>query len=269
MDIENDKYKLLHGDCHERLNDIEDNSLDLIISSPPYDSIRDYNSKWQLDLSKLGSQLYQKAKDGCVCAIIIQDGSKDFAKSLTSFKLAVDWCDNHSWRLFETCIYYRHGRPGAWWSKRFRVDHEYIFFFLKGDRPKYFNKEPLKIKSIHPGSGFHGTQRTTDGLLNRRVSSNKTEKTKCRGTIWKYSTSNTERNKIKMQHPATFPDALALDIIKCFSKEGDKVLDPMFGSGTTVRMALTQKRYGMGIEINDEYFDIARKICEKETNQIF
>jgi hypothetical protein len=64
--------------------------------------------------------------------MVIQDSTKDFAKSLTSFRTIVDWCDNIGFRLFECNIYNRQGTEGAWWKQRFRVDHEYMPIFLKG-----------------------------------------------------------------------------------------------------------------------------------------
>jgi len=83
--------------------------------------------------------------------MVIQDQTKNFGKSLTSFKTIVDWCDSFGFKLFETVIYRKYGAEGAWWNKRFRVDHEYVPIFLKGERPQYFNKEHLKIPSKHGG----------------------------------------------------------------------------------------------------------------------
>ena len=82
---------------------------------------------------------------------------------------------------------------------------------------------------------------------------------KCRGTVWNYSTSNSEGNRLKLKHPATFPDKLAEDLILCFSKAGDVVLDPMCGSGTTCVMAMQTDRLYVGIDVSAEYCGIARR----------
>jgi len=87
---------------------------------------------------------------------------------------------------------------------------------------------------------------------------------KCRGTVWQYSTSNTEGNRLKLQHPATFPDKLAEDLILCFSEPDEIVLDPMCGSGTTCVKAYINHRRYIGIEVSDEYCTIARKRIENE-----
>jgi len=117
--------QILQGDCVKELSGLESGFIDFTLFSPPYDGIRDYKENWQLDFTKLGQELYRVTKDGGVCAVVIGDGTKNFAKSLSSFRLAVNWVDQIGWKLFETCIYKRDGNPGAWWKQRFRVDHEY------------------------------------------------------------------------------------------------------------------------------------------------
>ncbi len=133
-------------------------------------------------------------KDGGICAVVIGDGTKDFAKSLTTARLTVDWCDNVGWRLFEQCIYFRDGNPGAWWSQRFRVDHEYILLFLKGKKPKTFDKTSLMVPSKHAGKIYSGTDRLTNGGF-KEIVPKEVNPTKCRGTVWRYSTSNSEGNR--------------------------------------------------------------------------
>lgn len=256
---------LIEGDCTRVLDDIPDDTFALTVFSPPYDGIRDYASDWSLDYQKLGSDLLRTSVDGGVCAVVIGDGTKNFAKSLTTFRWAVDWCDRIGWRLFECCIYSRHGNPGAWWSQRFRVDHEYILIFFKGKRPRVFDKEPLMIASKHAGKVYSGTDRLTSGKF-KRIEPKPVNDKKCRGTIWPYSTSNTEGNRLKLKHPATFPDRLAADLIQCFSTEGDLVLDPMVGSGTTCVAAANLGRDYVGIEVSPEYAAIAKQRIAREVH---
>ncbi len=243
-----------------------DNSVDLSVFSPPYDGIRDYKKGWIFDFYTLGKNLHRITKEGGVCAVVIGDGTKNFAKSLTTFKLAVDWCENAGWRLFETCVYRRDGNPGAWWNSRFRVDHEYILLFFKGERPKTFNKEPLMVPSKHAGKIYAGTDRLTSGKF-KKITPKAVNPLKCRGTVWQYKTSNTEGNRLKLKHPATYPDKLAEDLILCFSNPGDMVLDPMCGSGTTCVMAVRNQRQTIGIEINEDYCLIAEQRIKTETSQ--
>lgn len=258
---------IIQGDCVRVLSEMSDGSVDLSVFSPPYDGIREYKKNWSFDFAGLGKQLFRVTKDGGVVATIIGDGTKNFAKSLTSFRLAVNWVDEIGWKMFETVIYKRDGNPGAWWNKRFRVDHEYIFIFFKGERPKTFHKEHLMIPSKHAGKVYLGTDRLTNGGF-RKIEPKSVNPMKCRGTVWNYATSNSERNKIKLQHPATFPDKLAEDLILCFSKEGDTILDPMCGSGTTCIMAKKNRRLYKGIEISKEYCDIANTLLNNITSDI-
>lgn len=254
---------ILTADCLTALADFPPDSIDLTVFSPPYDSIRDYNKNWSFDFSTLGRELYRVTKDGGMAAVVIGDGTRAFAKSLTSFRLAVTWCDEVGWRLFETCIYKRDGNPGAWWRGRFRVDHEYILLFFKGARPATFHKELLMVPSKHAGKVYSGTDRLTGGGF-KRITPKAVNPLKDRGTVWQYATSNTEGNRLKLKHPATFPDKLAQDLILCFSNPGDIVLDPMCGSGTTCVMAARHQRRYIGIDISDEYSTIVRARVKAE-----
>lgn len=256
---------IIQADALEALGNLPGGIVDLTVFSPPYDGIRDYGKNWTLDYQTLGDRLFRATTHGGVCAVVIGDGTKNFAKSLTTFRWAVDWVDRVGWRLFECCIYQRHGNPGAWWSQRFRVDHEYILIFFKGDRPRHFDKTTLMVPSKHAGKVYTGTDRLTNGGF-KKIEPKAVNEMKCRGTLWEYATSNTEGNRTKLEHPATYPDRLAEDLIQCFSKPGDLVLDPMCGSGTTCVMAAKLRRDFLGIEINEEYHKIALKRMEEEVN---
>ncbi len=246
------------------LNDIPNNSIDLVLTSPPYDDMRTYKG-FLLDLDSLGQQIYRVLKPSAIAVLIMQDRTKNWGKTLTTFKTIVSWCDL-GFSLFECPIYHRKGNPGAWWSKRFRVDHEYIPIFVKGTKPKYFDKRHLMVKSKHAGELWTGTQRLSSGKTVRRTG--QTKDTKCRGTIWSYITSNAEGNRIKSEHPATFPDRLAQDIILCFSRVNDIVLDPLIGSGTVAVMSKKNNRQFIGIDISMEYCIIARQRLKEEGKEL-
>lgn len=256
--------RILKADCLKALAGFPAESVDLTVFSPPYDGIRDYKKNWKFDFAALGERLFRVTKDGGTAVVVIGDGTKNFAKSLTSFRLAVNWADSAGWKLFETVIYKRDGNPGAWWNQRFRVDHEYILIFFKGRKPKSFHKEHLMIPSKHAGKTYSGTDRLTNGGF-KIIEKKQVNPLKCRGTVWQYAASNTEGNRLKLRHPATFPDKLASDLILCFSEPGDLVLDPMCGSGTTCVAAKQNGRKYIGIEISGEYCEIARARLKNET----
>jgi site-specific DNA-methyltransferase (adenine-specific) len=244
---------------------LPDKSIDLVVTSPPYDNVRNYNG-FSYDLHAAGKEIYRILKEGGIAVMVIQDQTKNFGKTLTSFRTIVDWCDNIGFKLFETVIYKKHGAEGAWWTKRFRVDHEYMPIFLKGYKPQYFDKEHLKIPSKHGGKTMTGcATRLTNGqtLKSKKVFINPL---KCRGTIWDYTTCG-DGTKLKHEHPATFPDKIPHDIIKCFCPKNGIVLDPYIGSGTTALAAINLERNYIGFDISEEYCDLAKKRISLESNR--
>ena len=254
--------EIICGDVIEVMKKFPSNSVDIVVMSPPYDAIRDYKG-FSLNLHAAGKEIYRVLKDGGVVAMVIQDQTKNFGKTLTSFRTIVDWCDSFGFRLFETVIYRKYGAEGAWWNKRFRVDHEYVPIFLKGERPQYFNKEHLKIPSKHGGKTMTGGgTRLTNGVrINTR--SITINPMKCRGTIWEYLTAG-DGSRLKHQHPATFPNQLPYDFIQCFCPPRGVVLDPFVGSGTTIVAAKNLGHKYIGIDITPEYCAIAEKRIKEE-----
>lgn len=249
-------------DCVEAMRKLPDNSIDLVVTSPPYDGIRKYKG-FNYDLHATGKEIKRVLKEGGIAVMVIQDQTRNFGKSLTSFRTIVDWVDSHGFKLFETVIYRKYGAEGAWWNKRFRVDHEYIPVFLKGERPQYFNKDFLKIPSKHGGKTMTGGgTRLTNGvrIATRSITINLM---KCRGTIWEYMTAG-DGTRLKHEHPATFPDKLPYDFIQCFCPKNGIVLDPYVGSGTTALAAIQLERNYIGFDISEEYCDLARKRIGEE-----
>ena len=254
--------KIICEDNITYLKTLPDECIDFVITSPPYDALRDYNG-YKLDLHGLGVELLRVLKDGGICVMVIQDYTRDFAKSLTSFRTIVDWCDNIGFRLFECNIYNRQGTEGAWWKKRFRVDHEYMPIFLKGKRPQYFDKENIKIPSKHGGKVMTGANiRTKNGQTGSRKV--KINPTKCPGTVMSFGNTCGGESKLKSKHPAVFPNMLAYDMIECFCPKDGIVIDPFNGSGTTTLAAKCLGRKYIGIDVSEEYNQIARERLETE-----
>jgi len=254
--------QIVTSDNIEYLKGLPDNCIDMVVTSPPYDRLRDYNG-YSLDLHAVGEQLFRILKDGGICVMVIQDSTVDFAKSLTSFRTIVDWCDSIGFRLFECSIYHRQGTEGAWWKQRFRVDHEYMPIFLKGKRPQYFNKENLKIPSKHANKVMTGANiRTKNGKTGSRKI--KINPTKCPGTVMSFGNTCGGESKLKSQHPAVFPNMLAYDMIECFCPVGGLVLDPFNGSGTTTLAAKCLERNYIGIDVSEQYNQIAIRRLNEE-----
>jgi len=254
-------------DCVEGMKQLPPNCIDMVVTSPPYDGIRKYKG-FTYDLHATGKEIFRVLKDGGIAVMVIQDQTRDFAKTLTSFRTIVDWCDNIGFRLFETVIYRKYGSEGAWWKNRFRVDHEYMPIFMKGARPQYFNKEPLKVKSKHGGKVMTGSgSRRTDGVTNKTVT-RMINKNKCRGTVWDYLMAG-DKDPLKRKHPAPFPDKIPYDFIQCFCPTGGIILDPFVGSGSTAVAAKKLKRNFIGFDICEEYCQIARERLKRTDDYLF
>jgi len=209
---------VIAGDCVQVLSRLPAECIDLTITSPPYDDLRSYKGRStnnRVDLRALGASLLRATRHNGVACMVLNDQTVDAHKTLTTFRTAVAWVDL-GWQLFECCIYHRHGKPGGWWNKRFRVDHEYILIFFKGDKPAVFHKEPLMVASKNVGRVWQGSTRKNDDNL-RPVEPVVVQPLKCRGTIWSYLSPAHDSNRLKQKHPATFPDDLARDLILCFS----------------------------------------------------
>lgn len=259
--------RIICGDAVKSLKKFKDNTFDLTVFSPPYDELRDYNG-FDFDLNELGRELYRVSKEGAPVVMVIQDQTKNGHKSLTSFRTIVDWCDNIGFGLFECTIYRKQGKDGAWWSRRFRVDHEYMPIFIKGQKPKTFDKESIKIPCKHAGKTMiGGANRNKDGVTENSRSMIIND-TKCPGTIWDYGNGG-DKIWMKRRHPAAYPDKIPYDFIQVFTNEGDLILDPMCGSGSTLVAARALNRNYIGIDISKEYCQLSKdRVNILETNVI-
>jgi len=247
--------KLYLGDCVNVLyNEVEDSSIDMTVTSPPYDNLRDYGGHDTPDIDKAIEQLYRVTKQGGVVVWIIADQVKNGSESGTSFKQALKFMDA-GFRLHDTMIWLK---DTSAFPERVRYSQvfEYMFVFSKG-KPKTFN--PIKDRpNKYAGTNIHGTYRNKDGSVTKRNEEwNKTVVNEYgnRFNVWK----NPTEKKNKTGHPAVFPLKLVKDHIISWSNEGDIILDPFMGSGTTGVASKELNREFTGIEIDKNYFNIAEE----------
>ena len=259
--------ELMHGDCLELMRDmLSEGSVDLTVTSPPYDNLRTYNGtlndwtpeKWQAIIR----ELFRVTKQGGVVVWIVGDATINGSETGTSFRQAL-YAMECGFRLHDTMIWAKDGSPYPT-PVRYTQAHEYMFVWSKG-APKATNiiaDKPNKWA----GASVHGTDRAADGTTKPKAAiSNATGRTvKQFGSRLNYWLVPTEKQSRRFGHPAVFPEALARDHILSWSNEGDTVFDPFLGSGTTGKMALIEGRRFIGIERDREYFDIAhRRIAQK------
>lgn len=252
------------GDCLEVMKTIPDDSIDLTVTSPPYDNLRTYNG-YTFDFENTAKELYRITKKGGVVVWVVGDATIKGSETGTSFKQAL-YFKEIGFNLHDTMIYKKMGVPFPEFN-RYYPSFEYMFVLSKG-KPKTNNLIKDR-KNIHFGATLdrlkHGRQK--DGSLKQSScygQKRKIEEYGVRYNIWEYSNapSNGTKDKIAYKHPATFPEKLAQDHIISWSNENDLVLDPFMGSGTTGKMCKLLNRNFIGIEISKEYLDIAKERIE-------
>lgn len=250
--------QIIHGDCFDILKDIPDNYFDMTLTSPPYDNLRTYNGslEWGEHIWKpIIKELYRVTKDGGVVVWIVGDATIKGSETGTSFKQAL-WAKECGFNLHDTMIWRKtNPLPQTKIGKRYTLSFEYMFVFSKGI-VKTFN--PLKEKTKYFGKKYKpALQRYANGtkstLRRERQSENKYNEYKQLSNIWDVSSVNTNL----IGHPASFPKSLAQSHILSWSNEGDLVLDPFCGSGTTAVACKELGRNYICIEKEKEYFDIA------------
>ena len=247
-------------------------SVDLTVTSPPYDNLRTYNGNnalWCDHVWKAVIQeLYRLTKQCGVVVWIVNDAVVNGSETGTSFRQALCAMEC-GFNLHDTMIYQKNGCPYPD-KRRYFNSFEYMFVWSKGI-VKTVNLITDKKNNCY-GDVIKSTQREKDGSISKshtvRNNLNRTIKEYgVRNNIWSYSTgkNKTTKDDYAYEHPAMFPEQLANDHIISWSNEGDTILDPFMGSGTTGKMAILNNRKFIGIEIDPIYFEIAKKrISEAE-----
>lgn len=264
-------YKLWLGDNVEVMRkEIKNESIDLTVTSPPYDDLRTYNNSciWNFDVFKnVANELYRVTKYGGVVVWVVNDCTKDGDESGTSFRQAL-YFKEIGFKLGDTMIYNKLG-GGACGSNYFYLQNfEYMFVFTKGD---------LKTHNLIYDRKNIAESRVTTGPVNRNLFTADNGR-KCRKyeskewgrrfNIWTYDQGN-DMDEFQRQHPAPFPQSLARDHIISWSNEGDVILDPFCGSGTVGKMALLNNRNFIGIEKVKRYYDLAKNRIDNSITDIF
>lgn len=258
-----DKNRIIHGNCVPVMMGFPDECIDLIVTSPPYDNLRDYHG-YILNVSAMVCEFMRIMKPGGVIVWVVGDATIKGSETGTSFRQALAFMDV-GFRLHDTMIYEKNGSSYPD-STRYYSIFEYMFIFSKG-RPKTINLiQDRKNKWIN-GSWGKQSMRQVDGTLKQREKYNSKEYG-VRFNIWRINTGAgfSHEDKIAHNHPATFPESLAKDHIISWSNEGDLVLDPMCGSGTTCKMAERLKRKWIGIDTSAKYCLLARNRIRKEVS---
>ena len=255
---------LYHGDCLDVLRDMPDASVDLFVTSPPYDNLRTYNDSltdWTFEkFAAIADQMARVLRRGGVIVWIVNDATINGSETGTSFKQALHFKEECGLRLHDTMIWQKDGPPLS--HNRYEPQFEYMFVLSKA-RPSCWN--PIKTASRNVGQMKVGSfQKSTDGKRSERSRSGPVANFKVRGNVWPFGVGwgKSYTDPALKGHPAIMPENLARDHIISWSDEGMTVCDPFLGSGTTGAAAVKLGRKFIGIEREAEYLAIARARIE-------
>lgn len=260
--------KIINEDSEKLLKEIPPNSIDLTVTSPPYDDIRDYKGYNFNDtvLNTIIAELFRITKSGGVVVWVVGDATNNGSESGTSFRQALKFMEV-GFKLHDTMIYEKNTSsfPARRDGNRYTQIFEYMFVFCK-DKIKNVN---LICDKPNKWAGYtnwgKNTNRLKNGELQETADIKPVPEFSPRNNIWKYNVGKgfNSKDAESHEHPAIFPEQLAEDHIISWSNEGDIVLDPFSGSGTTSKMAKKNKRKYIGIDISEEYCKLAEKILLK------
>ena len=256
--------ELWHGDCLELMKDISNNTVDLIVTSPPYYNAKEYSHWDSYDdflqwLSNVFTLAYSKLKEGRMCcvnlSVVIEPREKRNSESKRiplpfhfvnlmeqiGFKFLEDiiWVKPEGAAKNRNGGFFRHRQPVAY---KPNIVNEYILVFQKPskyliDKIVRSYQGDIKEQSLVPD----GYERTNVWYINPET---------------------------KSKHPAPYPEELCEKLIRYYSYCGDTVLDPFMGSGTTGKMAVLNNRKFIGIELDNTYFEIAKERINKTVENI-
>ena len=241
-DVITDDYKLLHGDCLERMKEIPDGSVDLILTDPPYgttackwDSVIPFDLMWE--------QLKRIIKPN---GAIVMTASQPFTTTLIASNM----------KMFKYCWVWDKKKGGNIMSLKWQPYkvHEDVVVFCEGTVKYYPIKTPQKERT---GKTYSAGE--ANGIQN--YGDERTYKDKHPKSIIEISNAN-QKGKV---HPTQKPVALLEYLIKTYTQENETVLDFTFGSCSTGIACLNTNRKFIGIELDNDYFDIG---AERMRNHI-
>ncbi len=245
--------KVICGDVVEVMKTFPPDSIDLVVTSPPYDELRTYNG-YRFNFEGIARGLFRVVKKGGIVVWVVGDKIKKGNRSLTSFRQAL-FFQSIGFNVHDVMIYKKRNTPFMRMNA-YTNCFEFMFVFSKGT-PRIFR--PLKVKTARQGYEMFVFNKGPDGVNKKILGELKPEKTMT--NIWEYAVGlhGTTSDVFAFDHPAVFPEKLAEDHILSWTKSGDVVFDPMCGSGTTCKMAKKNSRRYIGCDISPEYVELSKK----------
>lgn len=269
MSLNSELFNLILGDNVSVLETFDSDSIDLVVTSPPYDNLRNYSNtlKWNFNSFKLLSkELHRVIRPHGIIVWIVNDATIKGSETGTSFKQAL-YFKEIGFNLHDTMIYKKQNPIPQIFRNRYNNEFEYMFIFSK-DSVTTCN--PIKIPCKHAGLKLNGTtyKNYSANDNNDRVKlASDVKDFKIKGNVWEYVVGKLKIDQGGKFHPATFPYQLAYDHIISWSNVGDTVLDPFMGSGTVGLACNDLNRKFIGIELVESYFNQAEKRIDNYVNK--
>ena len=264
MDIKTDIYL---GDCKEQLKLLPKNSVDLIVTSPPYADQRkstyggihpDKYVEWILPITE---QLLRVLKPTGTFILNIKEKVVDGERSTYVLELILEM-RKQGWLWTEEFIWHKKNCYPGKWPNRFRDSWERLLQFNKNHTFNMYQEEVMvpmgdwaktRLKNLSETDKIRDNSKVGSGF--GKNISNWLERDKAYPTnVLHLATECNNKN-----HSAAFPEELPEWFIKLFTKKNDTVLDPFMGSGTTLNVANRMKRSSIGIDIVPEYYEMVKK----------
>lgn len=255
------KVDCIHNEsCLETMRRMDDDCIDMVITSPPYDDLRTYTkeSNWNEDMWKqVIAELHRVVKPNGVVVWVVGDATINGSETGSSFKQAL-YAMECGFDLYDTMIYQKTGTPFPQ-KVRYNQVFEYMFVFSKG-KPKSFN--PIMKRNKMAGDvRFSRRFRNKEGEFVNSMNGKAIAEMGIENNVWLITNGihKSTKDLFAFDHPAIFPELLAERHILTWSERGDVVYDPFMGSGTVAKMCLLNDRRYIGSEVSKEYCDIIQK----------
>lgn len=242
------------ADCATLMKDFDSDTIDLIVTSPPYDNLRNYKG-FAFQFEVIAEQLFRVLKPGGTLVWVVADATVDGSETGTSFRQAIHFKEI-GFNLHDTMIFRKRNPIPQIYRKRYNNEFEYMFVLTKGAIATH---NPIMVDCLHAGLELRSTtykNYSKNDQARSKIAKPVKDK-KVKGNIWEYVVGKNKEDQEAKGHPAPFPCELARDHILSWSNQGDLVLDPMCGSGTTCKVANQLGRKYIGIDASAEYVSLA------------
>lgn len=265
MDKSNILNTIIEGNCVEVMKNFEDNFIDLTVTSPPYDGLRNYKG-YVFPFENIAQELYRVTKPGGVVVWVVNDATIEGSETGTSFKQVLYFM-SIGFNLHDTMIFRKKNPIPQIYRKRYNNEFEFMFVFSKGIVKTH---NAIMVDCTHAGLELNGTtyKNYSKNEQTREKLAKPVKDKKIKGNIWDYVVGKKQEDQEAKAHPAPFPCDLARDHINSWTNKGDIVFDPMCGSGTTCRVAAESDRNYIGIDISPEYVEFARERIKNNERQL-